>query len=91
MFDDYLFDLLALKEVVMNTDWQTDWRTDGQTDICLSWAAFAAEKMNVLNYFQAVQTSKYKNPKGDFTLLVDLVFNFLWILIRYTELLLNVW
>ena len=37
MFDVYFVDLLALKEVM------TDWQTDRLTDICLSWAAFAAE------------------------------------------------
>ena len=44
MFDAYLVDLLAQKDVL------TDWQTDRLTDICVSWAAFAAEKhvMNVL-------------------------------------------
>ena len=40
MYDAYLLVLLALKEVVTHTHTQTD----GQTDICLSRAAFAAEK-----------------------------------------------
>ena len=37
MFDADLVDLLAQKNVL------TDGLTDGQTDICISWAAFAAE------------------------------------------------
>ena len=41
MFDVYLVDLLALKEVM--TDWQTDWLTD----ICLSWAAFVAKNISI--------------------------------------------
>ena len=40
MFDGYLVDLLAQKDVL------TDWLTDRQTDICISWAAFAAENKN---------------------------------------------
>ena len=44
MYDAYLLVLLALKEVVTHTHTHTDRRTDGQTDICLSRAAFAAEK-----------------------------------------------
>ena len=40
MFDAYLLDLLAQKDVV------TDRQTDRQTDISISWAAFAAEKVD---------------------------------------------
>ena len=45
MLDDYLVDLLAQKDVL--TDRWTDRQTDGQTDICVSRAAFAAEKYTI--------------------------------------------
>ena len=50
MFDAYLVDLLAQKDVL--TDRQTDWRTDN----CISWAAFAAEKVTVTQRKQPIQS-----------------------------------
>ena len=56
MFDAYLVDLLAQKDVL------TDGQTDGQTDICISRAAFAAE--NWLKRF-AGKLQKRKSVKAD--------------------------
>ena len=48
MFDAYLVDLLAQKDV--QTDRQTDWLTDWQMAICISWAAFTAENVRAINF-----------------------------------------